>query len=123
MKKRLGTVFAVVFGLVVLLGTAGAVSRFVGRNERPKAYECKVVLRDILWAQRAFRDQHGRYAESFGELRFKLPEKKRYTYAVEKLGGADFIARCEANLDEDEGLDVWTISAATGEAKHAMSDE
>lgn len=110
---RRGTVFALVFGAVVLLGTAGAVSRFVGRKERPKAYECKVVLRDILWAQRAYRDQHGAYAKDLAELRVKVPEKAVYTYSLRDAGTDDFLAVCEWNGD------VWTVSPASGEPRHA----
>ena len=121
MRKRTGTVMAAIFGAVVLFGTVGAVSRFVSRKERPKAYECKVVLRDILWAQRAYREAHGSYARSFEELQFKLPEKKVYAYELREIDG--FTAACSANLDEDAALDAWTLSPASGEAVHVSSDD
>jgi hypothetical protein len=105
-----GSLFAIIFGAVVLLGTAGAVSRFVGKKERPKAYECKVVLRDILWAQRAYRDANGRYAPSLEELKLKLPEKRVYTYAIETASADDFTATCAA----PDG-DRWTLSPGSGE--------
>ncbi len=95
----------------MLFGTAGAISRFVGRGQRPKAYECKVVLRDILWAQRAYRDEHGAFAASLEELRFKLPEQRVYSYALD--GGADdFTATCESNGDR------WAVSPGVGEPEH-----
>jgi hypothetical protein len=111
-KRRTGTVFAIIFGAVVMLGTAGAVSRFVGLGSRPKAYECKVVLRDILWAQRGFHDANGRYAASLEELKFKLPEKRRYAYRITATTPGDFTAECE-----DQG-DRWIISSTTGEPQH-----
>ncbi|MBL8950821.1 MAG: hypothetical protein JNK82_08600 [Myxococcaceae bacterium] len=99
---------------MVLFGTAGAVSRFVGRKERPKAYECKVVLRDVLWAQRDFMGARGRFAASLEELRFKLPEKRVYTYSLEVTDGG-FVASCEHDGDR------WQISPAKGEPEHVSS--
>jgi hypothetical protein len=133
-------VIASVFGLIVLGGTAAAVSRFVSRKERPKAYECKVVLRDILWAQRAYREQHGVWADTFSELGFKLDKPTRYTYFLsDSLGPRDvklpplpvapgargdgFVAACAANLDADDTLDVWSVGSADGETVHVTSDD
>ena len=146
-RRRTGTVLAVVFGTVVVAGTAAALSRFVGFGQRSKAYECKVVLRDLLWSQRDFRAGHSGYARTFAELRFKPDRSLRYTYFLsesEVLGpdtagisaaqlpplspplGASaggFVAACAANLDDDPALDVWTISAADGEPVHVASDQ
>lgn len=130
---------ASLFGLVIVGGTAAAVSRFVSRSERPKAYECKVTLRDVLWAQRDFRDARGRFAATFAELGFKLGKPGRYTYFLgDTLGPADvtlpslarapgattghFLAACAANLDPDPEVDVWVISSDEGEPTHVLSD-
>ncbi len=141
-KRHAGTVIAAVFLTFIVAGTVAATSRFVARSQRPKAYECKVVLRDILWAQRAYREQHGAFADRFGELKFKLEKPGRYTYFLADTlgpadvsaaqlpdlprapgGGADgFLAACAANLDEDPELDVWLITDAEGEPAHVASD-
>lgn len=148
-KSRTGTVIAAVFAVFIVAAGGAAASRFVGKGGRPKAYECKVVLRDILWAQRGYLEQHQRWATTFQELGFKPEKNTRYTYFIgpderllpdpakvphptrlelprlsRELGVSSegFAAACAADLDGDPTLDIWTISSVDGEPFHELDD-
>jgi type IV pilus assembly protein PilA len=127
---------------IVGIQAAIAIPNFIRFQARSKQSECKTALRAIANAQRSFHDQDGHFAATFEELGVVTPEANRYAYflsdaeiqhpdtalhpeaagvdyagALKRSGlevgvGEDYTAACVGNVDQDQTLDVWTVSSA-----------
>jgi len=120
-----------------------AIPNFIRFQARSKQAECKANLRALWNAEQAYRIANGRYASSFKELEFTVPEGNRYAYLLSgaeilprdaRYGGPPldvvremrkldlgvssdrFVAACIGNIDNDPTLDVWTVSSEQRQA-------
>lgn len=117
--------------------SAIAIPNFIKFQARSKQAECKTNLKAIYAAERAYFEETGAYSDDAELVAFI--ERNRYAYVVgrtvvkptlpgakqsglleqtpaairQSLGadGRRFTAACIGSVDNDDDLDVWTISS------------
>lgn len=126
---------------IVGIQAAIAIPNFIKFQSRSKQAECKTQLKAIYVAQQTFESSKGAWATTFEELGTTPERGNRYSYflsaaevfpadtqrfpdlAADDHGGAlmranavpgadeGVLAACVGNVDNDETLDVWTVSS------------
>jgi type IV pilus assembly protein PilA len=128
-------VLCAVFGIVAAI----AIPNFIRFGARSKQAECKATLTRLSTAQQRHRAAKGAFATTFEALAFSASPGNRYAYVLGRgegqrlepsprmgppgLSTADlerasaaadaYTALCIANIDNDEGVDVWGVSSTT----------
>ena len=145
-------VFPLALVPIVGIEAAIAIPNFIRFQTRAKQSECKVNLKSMLVAQRAFRSENGRWAVSFDELDFRPEKRNRYSYFLSEKAlfpadasmahstGRDEIAAlrelhvfdaagedrlvmaCVGNVDNDATLDAWVIDGESGQPSNVRND-
>jgi prepilin-type N-terminal cleavage/methylation domain-containing protein len=112
--------------VVVIIGilAALAIPRFMRSTTKSKQSEAKQLLKQIYTMQHAYRQEYNQYAcngasasaaqpAAFAAIGVDIGATARYTYAMVTDGATGQTFTCTAtanNLDDDAGLDVWTIN-------------
>ena len=110
-----------IIGILAAL-TVPTLQKYIYRVQRNEAY---VHLRGIFNKQNEFYNEHGRFGDSFAEIRFEIPggstvdantlQGEFYTYtmqaiAVNGIVGQNFQALATADLDPSDAiLDILMI--------------
>lgn len=109
--------------VVIIIGIlAGiAIPRFMAATSKAKTAEARLVLKQVLVMQRAYRQEYDTYwgngmtmdkgtPNNFARLTVTLMQSARYTYTI-VADAVGFICTATANLDDDPTIDTWSIDA------------
>lgn len=101
----------VMITLVIVAVIAGlAYPRYQKMVTRAKQTEAKTVLQAIYIGQDLYRTSNQLYSDSFDILDVEIPPDAKYSYSLTVTeNGSSFVAKAEANLDNDPTLDEWQI--------------
>lgn len=117
-----------------------AIPSFMKFQARAKQAECKMNLKSAYTAQRAYFAEHNAWGQTAEDIGFEPGMKTRFAYRispqsvlpatipgalsaevlegaypkhlVEQLGSTDVLTMaCAGNVDQDDGIDVWSISS------------
>lgn len=119
--------------VVVIIGILAsiAIPRFMASTAKAKTSEAKLILKQVLVMQRAYRQEYDAYwgngvsmdkanPNNFARLTVTLMDGARYTYTmVSDVMG--FTCTATANLDDDPTIDTWSIDSA-GELVNTIDD-
>ena len=96
--------------ILISILAAAAIPEYKKIVMKTKQSEAKAMLSSIYSAQHIFMLENSSYASTMAELPISPPESTLYTYTLStEANGQSYTARAEANLDDDDTLDVWTV--------------
>jgi prepilin-type N-terminal cleavage/methylation domain-containing protein len=111
-------IVVVIIGILAMM----AIPRFVKVTTKTKQSEAKLILKQIYSNQRIYFEQFGEYwippggtianqanPFAFAEILVEVQNPARYDYTITGTP-MTFVAKANANLDDDPVIDEWTIN-------------
>ena len=97
--------------LVIVAVIAGlAYPRYQKMVSRSKQTEPKTILQSIYMGQDLYITANQAYTANLSELDVEIPVSAKYVYSITVgEGGTSFVATAQANIDNDDVIDVWQI--------------